>query len=111
MTVHEIIMNAIGKGEQEAVHLAKIVQLSELSDRDARRVIEDLRKRGVVICSNEHGYFKPATLSELQSYCRQEQARTLSIYKRTASARKLLKKWREQQEFEKETLLGGDGNV
>lgn len=107
MNVCDIILNVIGVGEENAVHLSELVQLSGLSVRDTRRTIEQLRKDGAVICSNEHGYFKPADVSELSSYVRQEYSRAGSIYSRTASAGRLLKKWLEQQALENETLSEG----
>lgn len=106
MKYHDLIYSAIKTGEENAVHLAELVQLSGLSERDTRRVIEMLRQRGAVICADEKGYYKPASLHELERYERQESARSRSIYRRTASARKLLKKWREQKEFEGASLLG-----
>ena len=105
MNYNEIILRAIGTGEEHAVHRAELVQLTGLCERDVRRVIEQLRRGGAVICSDEHGYFRPADLNELLTYCRQEEARSRSIYRRTASARRLLKAWRELEAFEGASLL------
>lgn len=107
MNVSERIMQAIGTGEENAVHLSELVQLSGLSERDTRRTIEQLRRDGAVICSNEHGYFKPADVAELRKYIRQEQARSRSIYRRTASARRRLKYLTETAIFEGASLLSG----
>lgn len=105
MSISEMILQTIGTGEENAVHLSELVKLTQLSERDTRRVIEQLRRNGVLICSNECGYFKPNTSDELRRYVRQEQARTRSIYRRTAPARKQLRAWEEQENFEGASLL------
>ena len=105
MNISEKLLQAIGKGEENALHLADLVQLTQLSERDTRRVIESLRRSGAVVCSSGRGYFKPDTPDELRRYVRQEQARSRSIYRRTASARKLLKSWNENAEFDGVSLL------
>lgn len=105
MNVSEIILQSVGKGEENAVHLSELVKLTQLSERDTRRAIETLRIKGLLICSNECGYFKPNTPDELRRYVRQEQARLRSIYRRTAPARKSLKKWEEQAVFDGASLL------
>ena len=107
MNASEIIVQAIGTGEENAVHLSELVRLTGLSERDTRRVIEVLRRRGAVICSNGHGYFKPTDTQELRRYIRQEQARSRAIYRRTASARKQLKIWEQNYIFDGITLLDG----
>ena len=105
MSVSEIISQAIETGEDNAVHLSELVQLSGLSERDTRRVIEALRRRGEVICSNKQGYYRPASSEELRRYLRQEQARSRSIYRRTASARKQLQMWERDSIFDGITLF------
>ena len=110
MNYNEIILRAIGTGEEHAVHRAELVQLTGLCERDVRRVIEQLRRGGAVICSDKHGYYMPADRSELEKYVKQETARIRSINRRTAAPRRQLKKMQEADEFEGASLLDGEVN-
>lgn len=98
MTVNEIIRNALGTGEENAVSLAELEDLTELTTRDVHHCIEDMRLNGAVICSSNNGYFYPATEDELRKYVRKEHARAATIIRNTRAAAVELCKW------------GGDSN-
>lgn len=68
MTAAERISNALRTGESNAVSLADMCIISGLNNRHTRLVIEDMRRKGAVICSSECGYFYPADRSELSRY-------------------------------------------
>ena len=93
MTVHERIVQALGEGEDNAVSLEDMCIISELPNRETRLVIEDLRKRGAVICSSNNGYYFPADVSELRRYVQKEQARSSSISENIEAAVRLLEEW------------------
>ena len=52
MTPNEIITKALRTGEQNALSLAELEELTELSTRDVHHCIEALRANGAVICSS-----------------------------------------------------------
>lgn len=110
MNVSEIILSAIETGKENAVHLSELMRLCDLNNRETRRIIESLRISGAVICSDRHGFYMPADYSELAKYIKQETARSRSIYRRTASARRQLKKWAEMAAFDGASLLDGEVN-
>lgn len=78
MTVAEKICAALRTGENNAVSLADMCNISGLDNRHTRRTIENLRRKGTVICSVIRGIF---TLKTLQScadmYVKKEQEKIL----------------------------------
>lgn len=93
MTPNEIIRNAVRVGEDNAVKSAVLEELTGLTSRDVKRCIEDLRRKGVVICSSNSGYFYPDNETELRQFISKETNRAQSIKETLKSAKKLLKKW------------------
>lgn len=59
MTAAERISNALRTGESNAVSLADMCIISGLDNRHTRLVIEDMRRKGTVICSKRVGLFLP----------------------------------------------------
>lgn len=82
----------IGVGVENARTLNEMIVCSGESDRTTRFMIEGLRRAGIIICSDENGYFKPANIDELRRYVRKEHARARSIFMTTKPASDLLKK-------------------
>lgn len=97
MTAAERISNALRTGESNAVSLADMCIISGLDNRNTRLVIEDMRRKGAVICSSECGYFYPADRSELSRYVNRESSRASSISQTLRSAEKLLEEWKGQE--------------
>lgn len=89
---YNTILSLIGIGEDNAVHLAYITKLTDIHERELRKYIEQLRRSGIVIISNNKGYFKPYTKAELQRYITQETRRAKSIFYTLKNARRLMKK-------------------
>ena len=87
------VLDYIPTGEENAVHSAEICRRFGLTERERRKLFEHLRNAGAVICMSDHGFFKPATLAELNTYIRQENARSRSISKSLRSARRLAAEW------------------
>ena len=87
------VLDFIPTGEENAVHSAEICRRFGLNERERRKLFERLRNMGAVICMSGHGFFKPATLAELNTYIMQETARSRSISKSLRSARRLAAKW------------------
>lgn len=97
MTAAERISNALRTGESNAVSLADMCIISGLDNRHTRLVIEDMRRKGAVICSSECGYFYPADRSELSRYVNRERSRANSISQTLRSAKRLLEEWKGQE--------------
>ena len=93
MTAAEKISNALRTGENNAVSLAEMCTISGLDNRHTRLVIEDLRRKGAVICSSDCGYFFPADISELRRYVYKERSRAHSISQTLKPAESLLEAW------------------
>lgn len=97
MNPDEVIRRALGSGEENAVPCKALEVLTGLSGREVKRCIEDLRRRGTVICSSNRGYFYPERLHELQCFIRRELRRAYSIRRTLESAEALFDKWNELQ--------------
>lgn len=87
------ILDYIPIGEANAIHSADICRRYGLTERERRKLFEQLRNKGAVICSCDNGFFKPADIAELQAYINRERARSRSISNSLRSARKLVKRW------------------
>lgn len=55
--------------------MTNLAQIFGVSKRETRKMIEDARRAGILICSCEKGYFMPETLLELRDYARRTKAR------------------------------------
>lgn len=93
MTVNEIIRKALGTGEENAVSLAELEELTKLPVREVHHSIENMRRNGGIICSSNSGYFYPATEDELRKYVHKEHARAATILRNTRAAAVELSKW------------------
>lgn len=82
------ILNFIGAGEENAVHLDELMKLTGMGNRELRKCIETLRRSGAVIISNQNGYFQPLRPHEVERYVRQETGRAKSIFHTLKAARK-----------------------
>lgn len=89
------ILNNIGSGEENAIHLNDLRIKTDLQDRELRKCIEDLRRSGTVIISSPKGYFKPKNRSEVDRYIKQETHRAKSIFFTLKHARELNKTFEE----------------
>lgn len=83
----------IPHGEEHAVKLRDLVNLTGLSGREVYKAVESLRRQGNVICATDAGYFRPTNKDELRRYIRRANARVRSESILLHPARKLLKKW------------------
>lgn len=85
---HANILNLIGTGEENAIHLDELMNLTGMGNRELRKCIETLRRSGAVIISNQNGYFQPLRPHEVERYVKQETGRAKSIFYTLKAARK-----------------------
>ena len=88
---YRTILQLIGIGEENAIHLCELIKHTKLHNRELRKCIEQLRRSGFVIISNPSGYFKPGTPAELERYIKQETHRAKSIFYTLKNARQMIK--------------------
>lgn len=94
MTSIERIIAAVPTGEDNGIALRDLSFISGMnSERATRRMIENIRRSGTVICSSEHGYYYPADIDELRQYINTERRRAESISITLESAENLLAEW------------------
>ena len=89
------LLDAVPVGEDNAVTAAELCTQFDMKGRELRAAFETLRRRGAVICSCDHGLFKPENAAELERYIKREGKRARSVFFSLRSARKLLKEWSE----------------
>lgn len=92
---YRTILQLIGTGEENAIHLCELIKHTKLHNRELRKCIEQLRRSGFVIISNPSGYFKPNTSIELERYINQETHRAKSIFYTLKNARQMMKQLEE----------------
>jgi hypothetical protein len=80
-------------GRENAVTRQVLCALTGLSDRKVRKLIEDARREGCIICNDQDGagYYQTADLDEIESQYRQQRSRALSILSQQKHMRRLLK--------------------
>lgn len=91
----------IPRGAENAVPMVDLAKVSGLSERGVRKTIEQLRRNGSVICSNDNGYYLPDNLLELRDYISRMSKRAETTFLCLQSARALLRK------FDGQMTLGG----
>lgn len=85
------ILSAIGSGSKNARHKMQLVCLTGMNERALRKAVEHLRRQGIVIISDENGYYYPQTADELENYVRMVSKRARSTFYTLKSARQMLK--------------------
>ena len=90
-----VVLSAIGTGREQGAHLRDLHRATGFGARSVRKVIEDIRRAGVVVCNSLDGYFFPETLDKLRLYVRQEERRGRSTFYTLGSAQRLLQELEE----------------
>ena len=106
----EYLAAVLPVGRDNAIFKSELCKLLNLPDRETRLLIERLRRSGMVICSDERGYYRPAGVDELRAYCRRCRKRRRSEYLTNKPAEQLLKRWENEQEFGGVTLFKAVGD-
>lgn len=90
-----ILMCALDFGEENAFTQREITARTGFSKTETRLMLEDMRRKDVVVCSSNKGYFYPESIAELERYILR-----LSRYPNSSTAldpaKKKLGKWREK---------------
>ena len=55
-------------GRAEAVSADYLSKLFGMEKRDLRRIIEAARRDNILICGDNHGYYKPVSDNEIRAY-------------------------------------------
>ena len=92
-----MILSAIDKGEDNAVSLEQLINITGLPNREVRKIIETLRRAGHVIISSDNGSYYPETVEELKRYINRESSRARSILITLSSARELLENLADEE--------------
>lgn len=92
---YQTILQLIGNGEDNAVHLSELIKHTGLHNREVRKCIEQLRRSGEVIISSTNGYFRPESPAELKKYINQETHRAKSIFYTLKNARQMMRQIEE----------------
>lgn len=89
-TMHQMVLDNIGYGY--TITREELCDITGLSDRQVRKIIEDLRRQYVILNDqNGYGYYRTHNILKVLRYYRQELARALSILRRLLPMRRLLK--------------------
>jgi len=88
---YKTIISLIVVGKKNALHLKELIKYTGINNRDLRRYIEELRRNGAVIISNNKGYYFPDNDIEIKRYIKQEESRAKSIFYTLRSAKRHLK--------------------
>ena len=88
--IHQNVLDNIGYGY--TITREELCDITGLSDRQVRKIIEDLRREYVILNDqNGWGYYKSHNALKILKYYRQELARAMSILRRLKPMRALLK--------------------
>lgn len=88
----EQLLSLLPVGADDPITARELQQLLNLPRvRDVSLLINLLRRRGQVICSNGKGYYKPADKQEIRSFVRTMRSRQREIAEATRSAVKAMK--------------------
>ena len=84
MSDYAAVVNHIPFGRENAVSRRMLAQQTGMTDRQVRRCIEDARRDGVFIISDQErgGYYQTAQLNEIEYQYRIDRARALAVLAR-----------------------------
>lgn len=88
--MHQKVLDNIGYGV--TITREELCEITGLSDRQVRKIIEDLRQVHVILNDqNGAGYYQTHNILKVLKYYRQEMARALSVLRRLKPMRRALK--------------------
>lgn len=64
-----VVLSAIGTGREQGAHLRDLHRATGFGERSVRKVIEDIRRAGVVVCNSLDGYFFPRNAGRAEALC------------------------------------------
>ena len=96
--IGKTILPLLRHGRDKAQKRRELLALTGLRDRDFRHGIEALRRGGTVVCSDERGYYLPATVGEILDFIAQEERRARSTFFTLRPARELAARLQAQGE-------------
>lgn len=99
MTLEEIIYHSIPTGKYNAIHTIEIQKRTGTSEREIRKTIENLRRKGTCICSGANGYYLPETEEELIQYIRTVKKTAKSSLYTLKTARRELKRMQTTEQM------------
>lgn len=82
------ILELIPEGRENAVSLAYLAGMLNVSERTAKEYVSRTRKKGTPIVGDQYGYYRPANREELQWYYRIFRKRGLTALSSISSARR-----------------------
>lgn len=85
------ILSSLGEGERNGIKTPELSSRVGIEVREMRRIIEYIRRKGVVIIADRNGYYFPENVYEVERYAKQEERRAKSSLYTSKSARTLLK--------------------
>lgn len=82
----------LGIGVDNAVSRAALASMLQVTDRDVRRLVSLERGAGLPICSDVEsaGYFRPATLADVERFARSMERRAHHVAQVAEAARRYL---------------------
>lgn len=101
----QIVFEALSYGEENAAKSADLKVLTGLDTRSLRAVVERIRRKGLIICSGNRGYYLPATLDELQRHNARQRRLARSVLYTLRGSRQLEREWKLQEEFAPQSRL------
>ena len=99
------VLVEIPTGESNAISLKDLARKTDVSERDVRQIVQDLRDHNEIILSNTHGYYRHSSIEELERYYDATRGTALTYLRRLKPVRLEIKRVREGQEDADNTLL------
>ena len=101
--VDDELISLLPVGADDPITASELCKLLDLpSVREVTKLINLIRRRGTVICSNGRGYFRPADKCDIQSFVRQMRSRMKEIKLAALSAEQALQDTTQEEGDEDE---------
>lgn len=96
--LQERLLSLIPHGKDNAISREQLVTLTNVSDRKVRKIVEELRAEGNIICSSTQtkGYWKPTKRSEVEEFIIQMNNYGKQCFNAAKSAREYMKNHEDQ---------------
>lgn len=99
MTPKETIMALLAfesQNDHRHIPVSELEEATWRSDRNVRKLIEQMREEGVCILSDAKGYFIPSNEEELEKFINKTEKTAKSLFRSLESAKRVLREIRNE---------------
>lgn len=107
------VASMLDVGEDHGIHMGDLARILDTTEREVRKMIQNEREAGALICASDKGYYIPASREELSAYrhiVKERGKSAIRILRVFDKALDILDSYREVQCQSHDSYLPRDGD-